>query len=75
MATISQKPLFGWDQIEALGDLRPLKLVLDNLPDEAKSSNSNGIGAATIFPSERCGTRWWPGWSFSIPASRRCCGS
>ncbi len=35
MATISQKPLFGWDQIEALGDLRRLTLVLDNLPDEA----------------------------------------
>jgi hypothetical protein len=35
MATISQKPLFGWDQIEALGDLKRLRLVLENLPDEA----------------------------------------
>jgi hypothetical protein len=35
MATISQKQLFGWDQIEALGDLRRLKLVLDNICDEA----------------------------------------
>jgi hypothetical protein len=34
MATISQKPLFGWDQIEALGDLKRLQLVLENLPDE-----------------------------------------
>jgi len=34
MATIAQKQLFGWDQIEALGDLARLKLVLDNLPDE-----------------------------------------
>ena len=35
MATISQKQLFGWDQIEALGDLRRLTLVLDNICDEA----------------------------------------
>jgi hypothetical protein len=34
MATISQKPLFGWDQIEALGDLKRLQLVLENIPDE-----------------------------------------
>ena len=34
MATISQKTLFGWDQIEALGDLKRLRLVLDSLPDE-----------------------------------------
>jgi hypothetical protein len=34
MATIAQKPLFGWDQIEALGDLKRLQLVLENLPDE-----------------------------------------
>jgi hypothetical protein len=35
MATRSQKPLFGWDQIEALGDLKRLRLVLENVPDEA----------------------------------------
>jgi hypothetical protein len=34
MATIAQKPLFGWDQIEALGDLKRLQLVLENLSDE-----------------------------------------
>ncbi len=34
MATIAQRPLFGWDQIEALGDLKRLRLVLENLPDE-----------------------------------------
>jgi len=34
MATVAQKPLFGWDQIEALGDLKRLRLVLENLPDE-----------------------------------------
>ncbi|MGA2976161.1 MAG: hypothetical protein ABSF77_12690 [Spirochaetia bacterium] len=34
MATIAQKPLFGWNQIERLGDLKRLRLVLENLPDE-----------------------------------------
>jgi len=35
MASIAQKTLFGWDQIEALGDLKRLQLVVENLPDEA----------------------------------------
>ncbi len=35
MAIIAQKPIFGWDEIEGLADLRRLQLVLDNLPDEA----------------------------------------
>jgi hypothetical protein len=34
MAIIPQKQLFKWDEIEELGDLERLKLVLDYLPDE-----------------------------------------
>lgn len=34
MARIPQKPLFCWDQIDELGDLQRLGLVLDALPDE-----------------------------------------
>jgi hypothetical protein len=34
MATISQKKLFGWKDIEELGDLQRLYLVLQYLPDE-----------------------------------------
>jgi len=34
MAIISQKYLFGWKEIEDLGDLERLRLVLDHLPDE-----------------------------------------
>ena len=34
MAIIPQKQLFGWEEIEALGDLERLRLVLDHLPDE-----------------------------------------
>jgi hypothetical protein len=35
VAIIAQKPIFGWDEIEGLADLRRLGLVLDSLPDEA----------------------------------------
>jgi len=35
VAIIAQKPIFGWDEIEGLADLRRLRLVLDSLPDEA----------------------------------------
>jgi hypothetical protein len=34
MASIAQKRLFGWEEIEELGDLQRLKLVLQSLPDE-----------------------------------------
>ncbi len=34
MATIPQPLLFTWEEIEELGDLSRLKLLLDNLPDE-----------------------------------------
>ena len=34
MAIIAQKRLFGWEEIEELGDLQRLKLVLDSIPDE-----------------------------------------
>ena len=39
MAIVSQKQLFRWDQIEALGDLTRLTLVLDSLPDEGLMKN------------------------------------
>lgn len=35
MATIAQPILFTWKEIENLGDLSRLRLVLDNMPDEA----------------------------------------
>jgi hypothetical protein len=34
MAIIAQKRLFGWEEIEELGDLQRLRLVLEYLPDE-----------------------------------------
>jgi hypothetical protein len=34
MAIIAQKRLFGWEEIEDLGDLQRLQLVLQYLPDE-----------------------------------------
>ena len=35
MAIISQLELFSWEDIEPLGDLERLRLVLEHLPDEA----------------------------------------
>lgn len=35
MASIPQRQLFGWKEIEELGDLERLKLVIDAIPDEA----------------------------------------
>jgi len=34
MAIISQRDLFSWEDVENLGDLERLQLVLENLPDE-----------------------------------------
>ena len=34
MAIITQKKLFGWKEIEILGDLERLFLVINYLPDE-----------------------------------------
>lgn len=34
MAIIPQKKLFGWEEIEELGDLERLRLVLEYMPDE-----------------------------------------
>ncbi len=34
MAIIAQRPIFGWDEVESLGDLERLNLVLGSLPDE-----------------------------------------
>lgn len=34
MAIIPQKELFGWEEIEELGDLERFLLVIENLPDE-----------------------------------------
>jgi len=34
MAIIPQKQLFGWQEVEELGDLQRLLLVLNYLPDE-----------------------------------------
>ncbi len=34
MAVIPQKSLFAWSDVENLGDLERLVLVVENLPDE-----------------------------------------
>ncbi|MGB4215209.1 MAG: DDE transposase, partial [Dethiobacteria bacterium] len=34
MAILPQHRLFGWDEIEGLGDLERLQLVIESMPDE-----------------------------------------
>ena len=34
MAILPQQNLFSWEEIEELGDLERLKLVLEHMPDE-----------------------------------------
>lgn len=34
MAIIPQKKIFGWEEVEQLGDLERLRLVLQHMPDE-----------------------------------------
>jgi len=35
MASISQKEIFGWEEVEGLGDLERFQLVIENMPDES----------------------------------------
>lgn len=35
MASIAQKQMFGWEDLEIVGDLERLSLVLENMPDES----------------------------------------
>ena len=43
MASIAQKKLFGWKEVENLGDLDRLRLVLENLPDEELMQAMEGV--------------------------------
>ncbi len=47
MATLPQPQLFSWKEIEDLGDLSRLTLLLENLPDEGlmlKLESARGSG-------------------------------
>ena len=47
MAIIPQRRLFGWEQIENLGDLERLRLVIEYMPDEAlmrRLEKERGLG-------------------------------
>lgn len=51
MAIIPQLSLFSWDDIEELGDLERLRLVLEHMPDEKlmqKLEKKRGHGRETI---------------------------
>nr|WP_288010501.1 hypothetical protein [Kyrpidia sp.] len=53
MAIIPQIELFSWEEIEPLGDLERLRLVLEHLPDEAlmvQLEKSRGHGRDDDYP-------------------------
>ena len=59
MAIIPQGRLFGWEEIEELGDLERLRLVIEHMPDEElmrelESKRGNG---RDDYPYARFGTR------------------
>jgi len=39
MAIIAQKQIFGWNEIDGLGDLERLRLVVEYMPDEKVTLN------------------------------------
>ena len=43
MAIIAQKVLFGWEEIDELGDLERFELVLNYLPDEGLMEHLEGV--------------------------------
>ena len=52
MAIIAQKKLFGWREIEELGNLDRLRLVLQWLPDEPLIWKRSAVGGGM---NTRCG--------------------
>lgn len=55
MAIIPQLSLFAWEEIEELGDLERLRLVIEYMPDEQLMEHKTGI----ITKKEKyCISRW-----------------
>jgi len=52
MAIIHEQELFSWKDLENLGDLERLKLVIENIPDEKlmKFLEKNRAGGRNIYP-------------------------
>ena len=57
VAIIAQKSIFGWEEVESLGDLQRLNLVLESLPDEELMAKLEAQRAETTTRCGRCGTR------------------
>jgi len=59
MAITAQKDLFAWQQIDELGHLEPLVLVIDTTPDEAlmRTLECERPEGVTITRSALCGTQ------------------
>ncbi|MFS8630447.1 MAG: hypothetical protein LOD92_04685 [Bacillales bacterium] len=72
MAIIPQLSLFAWEEIEELGDLERLRLVLEHMPDEhlmQKLEQKRGKVEMTI-PFVPCGMPYWPALCFNMTATQ-----
>lgn len=77
MAIIPQLSLFSWNEIEELGDLERLRLVLENMPDEAfmkKLEKERGKGRDE-YPVRGCGMLYWQASSSSTKVMPSFCGN
>ncbi len=75
VAIMPQQQLFSWHEIEGLGDLERLVLVLEHMPDEQLMQlleRLRGLRAGMITPSEGCGTPCWHGFFTSIALPKAC---
>ncbi|WP_236579022.1 hypothetical protein [Heyndrickxia coagulans] len=72
MAIIPQMSLFTWKEIEILGDLDRLRLVLDYMPDEAfmQSLEKKRGRAVMTTPFVPCGILSWQALYFNMKALR-----
>ena len=55
MSIIPQQTLFVWDEIENLGDLERLRLVIEYMPDEERCRVEQR-GKGETLPVEQCGS-------------------
>lgn len=63
MAIIPQLSLFAWEEIEELGDLERLRLVIEYMPDEQlmRVLEKNVGRVVMMIRFEPCGMPYWLG--------------
>ena len=77
MAIIPQLKLFEWTEIQTLGDLERLRLVLDYMPDDAlmKTLERNRGKGRDDYPIRAMWNSVLAGIVFSMTESKSCVGN